>query len=236
MYKKISHNIVEEHFDHPMTLPQGIQNPGAHKPITMSNGGLPAYVMTDATMLFRMDARTAWGKWVWSLLNYSISLNGNLPGTDQVKARLNKNAAALGDYIIPYYGLTAGHLLASALMAIGDVGVEYVEAYKANKDTKVIEAKWPSLIDNVVKIMNELNPGNWPVLTLTDIFVNLVRAWTEQLSARAKKDIVGDEIAIDYINKLIISGLPDHGKHGFSSLADIFSSGIVAQFPQLFAD
>lgn len=246
MYKKITHNIVEEHFDHPATLPNGMltamngtpmqaSQPPIQTNFTAISGELPQYVMNDVTMLFRMDARTAWGKWVWSLLNYSISLNGDLPGTDQVKARLTKNAVALGEYIIPYYGLTSGNLLSTALINIGDVGVQYVEAFKAGKDTKEIEAKWPELIDKIATILNELNPNNWSKAILVDIFTNLVRSWTEQLQARAKKDVVADEIAIDYINKLVITGLPDHIKHGFSSLADIFSRGIISQFADMFA-
>ena len=125
MYKKISHNIVEEHFDHPAVLPSGMMKP------QVSIGGLPSYVMNEDTMRFRMDARSAWAKWVWSLLNYSISLNGNLPGTDQVKGRMHKNAVALGDFLIPYYGLTASRAITTAIIAIDDVGMHFVEALKA---------------------------------------------------------------------------------------------------------
>ena len=67
MYKVISHNIKEEHFEHPATLPRDML------PTTMqipTDGELPQYVMTETTMLFRMDARTAWMKWVFGLMNY----------------------------------------------------------------------------------------------------------------------------------------------------------------------
>ena len=232
MYTKITHNIVEEHFAHPSIMPRQVQ------PNQLSDGGapLPGYVMNESTMLFRMDARTAWGKWVWSLMNYSISLNGNLPGTAQVKSRFGKNAAALGDYIVPYYGLTAGDMLTSSLIAIGEVGVDYVDALQKKLPTADIAAKWPKLIDDLVKFLNELNPGNWPVPLLTDIFNHIVSGWTDMLNARAKGDILADELAIDAMNKLVITGLPDHVKHGFSSLSDIFSRGIVAQFPGMFSE
>lgn len=251
MYKKISHKIVEEHFEHPDVLPAGMCNyssdPSVRRPMLSSlqtsfhNGSLglhdplPVYVMTDVTMIFRMDARTAWGKWAWSLLNYSISLNGNLPGTEQVKARLSKNAAALGEFIVPYYGITAGNVLGTALASVGTIGVEVVEATKAGQSIVEIQAKWKPVIDNLVRIMAELNPNNWPPALMSDIFTNLVNAWVEQLRARAAGDIVADEIAIDYINKLIITGLAKGDAHGYASLADLFSRGIIAQFPTIFA-
>ena len=65
---------------------------------------------------------------------------------------------------------------------------------------------------------------------------DVVKTWVDLLKARAMMDIVADEIAIDHLDKIVITGLPDHIRHGFSSLADIFSGGIIAQFPQMFAD
>ena len=205
---------------------------------TATSGQLPQYVMNEMTMLFRMDARTAWSKWVYSLMNYAVSLNGDLPGTDQVKGRVHKTAIALGEFIIPYYGLTAANSLSTALIAINDIGMHYVEAMKAKKSpeelTKIAD-EWDPYVTDIANLLNELNPNNWPASTLKDMFANTVKAWQDQLTARAKGDIVADEIAIDRINKIVITGLPDHVKHGYSSLADIFSRGIIAQYPAMFA-
>jgi hypothetical protein len=254
MYKKITHHIVEEHFDHPATLPNGMLSmpngttaPSAPNNVmaptegavmfTATSGALPQYVMNEQTMLFRMDARTAWTKWAFSLMNYAVSLNGDLPGTDQVKGRVHKSAVALGEFIIPYYGLTTANALSTALIAINDIGMHYVEAMKAKKTSEElakIADTWKPYVADIAKLLNEVNPNNWPKGLLEDIFANLVSAWQDQLTARAKGDIVADEIAIDRINKLISTGLPDHVKHGFSSLADIFSRGIIAQFPAMF--
>jgi hypothetical protein len=237
MYKKITHDIVEEHFSHTATFSEGKLANLAHKAV--NDGRLPSYVMNEGTMQFRMDARSAWAKWVWSLLNYSISLNGNLPGTEQVKGRMHKNAVALGDFLIPYYGLTASRAVTTALIAIDDVGMHYVEAMKANASAEELEkiiASWAPYTAALAKAMNELNPNNWPESLLSDILNNLVKGWQEELTARAKGDIIADEIAIDYINKLVVTGVPDHVKAGYSSLADLFSRGIIAQFPTMFAE
>ena len=250
MYKRITHEIVEEHFDHPAVLPTQLiasANLMYMPSPTVTTGNvhiglgdrLPQYVMTEATMQFRMDARSAWAKWCWSLLNYSISLNGDLQGTDQVKARMHKNAMALGDFLVPYYGLTAGRELSSALIAIDDIGMKYVEALKDKKsDTElaIIAKLWDLYVTDLAKLLNELNPNNWPEPLVADILTNLVKAWQDQLTARAKKDIAADENAIDTINKIVVTGMPDHNKNGYASLADVFSRGIIAQFPTMFAE
>ena len=245
MYKKITHNIVEEHFDHPLAseLKQHVDgttvNPKMGFYYVPTNGSLglndplPQYVLNEDTMLFRMDCRTAWNKWVYSLLNYSVSLNGDLPGTDQVKGRMHKNAVAIGDLMIPYYGPTAGKLVGTSLIAIDDIGMHYVEALKNKKPTEEIVASWEPFVNDFAAVLNELNPKNWPTSLISDIMLAVVKAWQDQLTARAAGDFTADEIAIDTIAKLVVTGIPDHGK-GFDSLADIFSRGIIAQFPSMF--
>lgn len=231
MYQRITHNIREQHYDHPAVLPELMQAAFTQN----GNSSLPYWVMNEHTMIFRMDARTAWSKWAFSLLNYSISLNGDLPGTDQVKGRLNKNAMALGDFLVPYYGLTAGNLLATSLIAINDVGMHYVNALKNGEPTEEIVMSWEPLVYDIGRLMSELNPANWPESLICDMFKNLVLAWQNQLKARAEANIIADEIAIDYINKIVVTGMPDHLRSGYSSIADTFSRGIIAQFPDMFA-
>lgn len=198
------------------------------------NNPLPSSTYNEETMLFRMAARSAWGKWAWSLINYSVSLNGNLPNSEQVKNRFQKNAIQLGEILSPYYGLTVANVFSTALISISSVGIEYVEAARDGRDTTQIEKKWDTLIEDVADIMFTINPKNWPKELLTDIFTNLTYAWVDQLKARAANDIVADEIAIDYINKLVITGLATGSNNSYKSLADIFSRGIIAQFPTMF--
>ena len=250
MYKKITHNIVEEHFAHPVVMPEEIKSAmGDYGQIMTKNGTyytitdgslgledeLPQYTLNENTMLFRMNCRTAWTRWAYSLMNYAVSLNGNLPGTDQVKGRMHKNAVAIGDMLIPYYGPTSARLVGTSLIAVDDIGMHYVEALKKGEPTEEIVASWVPFVDDFAQVMHELNPNNWPTTLITDIMLALVQAWQDQLTARANGDFTADEIAIELISKLIVTGIPDHGK-GYDSLADIFSRGIIAQFPSMFQE
>lgn len=239
MYKKISHNIVEEHFAEPPIN----QRPKLHTLVRPGNGSLtlddplPEYVMNENTLNFRMDSRSIWAKYTWGLLNYGISLNGMLPSTDLVEARVIKNANAIGDFITPYYGVSAGTQVSKLLAGIGQVGIDVVKATKENEPLDTLHSMWNTLIGNLAELLHELNPSNWPESLISDYFLNLVNYWTKQIIARDSGDETADEAAIDHLYKLAVIGFTNSiPSHKISSLADSFSRGIIAQFPALFAE
>lgn len=231
MYKTVTHNIVEEHYGHPQQALEFVGY-GAVQPMDP----LPMYAMTEGTMVFRMDSRSLWAKYAWGLLNYGISMNAGLPVMEQVEARMFKNARALGDFITPYYGITAGNRLSDLLSNIGQVGIDLVKATKEGEDIAKLNAMWTDLIATLAGFMVELNPSYWPDILITEYFTNLVGFWVAEIQARASNDAAADEAAIDSLNKLVVMGIANSvPTHKASSLADIFSRGIIAQFPSLFA-
>lgn len=248
MYKRTSHEIVEEHFDHPAVLPTQLTASAnlmymPRPTIGATNGSLaigdtlPAYVMTEPTMLFRMDSRTLWSKYAWGLLNFGISLNNKVPGTEAVQARAIKNASNIGDMLIPYYGTTAGNKVADYLASVAQIGINAIKAIKDKERITSIVLLWDPVINDLVEYLHELNPNNWPRELMKDYFNNLVKYWVDEAVARDANDIVAAELAIDRINRLVIIGTANSTpSHKSSSLADVFSRGIIAQFPTLFAE
>jgi hypothetical protein len=236
MYKKINHHIVEEHFDHPAVLPPHIKEKLADLGLVGlgPTDELPYAVMNESTLVFRMDSRSAWAKYAWSLLNYSISMNAQLPGTAQVETRLLRAATALGDFIIPYYGITAGNALGDKLAAIAKVGAEVVDAVRDERSLDEFQTIWADLIEDLAVFLNELNPSNWPKVLITELFTNLVTTWSDAIRARYNEEWDDNEMALDNLNKLVVTGIADHANMGFSSIADVFSRGIIAQYPSLF--
>jgi hypothetical protein len=228
VYSKVTHDIVEEYFDavgsKPMLIPTEIL-PGAE---------LPPAVMNEATLVFRMDSRSLWAKYAWSLLNYSISMNAELPGTSQVESRLLRVASSLGDFITPYYGIVAGQQLSEKLAGIAKVGTQFVDAVKDRRDLTEFQNIWNSLIEDLAEFMHSLNPTQWPKVLLVEMFGNLVTTWARAIQARYNQDWNRNEEAIDDLNTLVVTGIANHVNKGYSSIADVFSRGIIAQYPSLF--
>jgi hypothetical protein len=231
MYKTITHNIVEEHYGQDQGERLKYVNPQ-----TGLTDYLPQFVMNENTMTFRMDSRSIWAKYAWGLLNYGISMNAGLPVMEQVEARVFKNARALGDFITPYYGITAGLRFGDLLSSIGQVGIDVVKATKEKESLDKYKVMWADHIATLAEFLNELNPNNWPEVTTTEYLTNMVSFWVDEIQARAANNQSADEAAIESLNKLIVMGIPNSvPSHKASSLSDLFSRGIIAQYPALFA-
>lgn len=249
MYKKISHNIVEEHFEHPATLPVGMQiqcQPGGMgiecKPMAraMSQDGLaplPQVVINERTLLFRMDSRTLWTRYALGMINFSVSEFGNMPSTPAVERNLSRNSAAVGDFFVPYYGITAGTKIGVLLSILLINGTRVVETIKDKKtDISVFTEIWARQINDLAEYLNELNPSHYPKVLLVEMLVNLTGFWAEDFQARFDNNFAADAVALDNILKVAVSGIPNHTNKGYSSLADILSRGLISQFPLSFID
>jgi hypothetical protein len=234
MYKKITHDIVEEHFDHPLVLPVELR-PTMAQPSSMLSP-LPSVVINEKTLVFRMDSRTLWTRYSLGMINYSVSSFGNLGSTSSVEKNLAKAAATIGDFFIPYYGIKAGTKIGSLLTVIANNGTKVVEAIKNKRDIAAYEVIWSKQIDELATYLNELNPSQYPVDLITEQFTSLVSAWTTDFKARYYSDFVTDSITLDSILKIAVSGIPNHVNKGYSSIADILSRGLIAQYPLSFVE
>lgn len=227
MYKTITHDIREEHYDHPMVLPSAVAV-GVLPP-------LPGSVINEETMIFRMDSRTLWTRYALGMVNYSVSDLGNLPGTAKVEDNLVRNAAAVGNFFIPYYGITAGTKIGNLLAVMCKNGVKVVKSLKSGSvDIEVFKDIWYKEAAALAEYLNELNPNQYPTDLISEMLVNLTNFWVEDFQARIAGDFAADAIALDNILKVAVIGIPNHTNKGYSSLADILSRGIIAQYPLSF--
>jgi hypothetical protein len=197
---------------------------------------LPAVVINEKTMTFRMDSRTLWTKYALGLVNYAVSSVADLSTTPSVEERLTKSASLLGDYFIPYYGIRAGTDIARLLTDIFDTGVDVVETVKRNEDIVPLQIKWAGLVKELAELFNKLNPGQYPVSLLEEMLYALTQLWTDNIKARFTKNIILNAQSIDGINKLVITGIANHVNKGYQSLADVLSRGVIAQYPSSFLE
>lgn len=239
MYKKITHEIIEEHFDHPAALPDKLKPKLANTELNIGTLGqpLPPAVMTEKTMTFRMDSRTLWTRYALGMINYSVSDMGNLTSTSNIKNSMARNAAGIGTFFTPYYGYTSGSKIGDHLNALCINGIKVVEAIKSGKtDIAVYLEIWEKQCRSLAEYFNKINPNNYPTDLLAEMFTNLTKFWVDDFIARHNDDFAADAVALDNILKVGVTGVPNHSRAGYSSIADILSRGIIAQFPILFLE
>jgi len=225
MYKKITRDIQEEHYGAAMISP----NPGVLPP-------LPSAVINERTLVFRMDSRTHWTRYSLGMINYSVSRLGNLSSTPAVERNLSRNANFIGDFFVPYYGITSGTKIGNLLNVITLNGVKVVEALVDKKDIEVYQTIWDKQIYEWADYLNQQNPSYYPRDLLAEMMTNLTVFWVEDFQARIDSDFAADSVALDNILKVAVTGIPNHVNRGYSSIADILSRGIVAQFPLSFTE
>lgn len=228
MYKKITHDIVEEHFDNM------VQNNNVTK--VSANGKLPNLVINEATMTFRMDSRTLWTKYALGLVNFAVSDVADLPTTDSVEQRMYKSATLIGDFFMPYYGIRAGSEIGRLLTEIFKNGVDVVSAVKKKQDIVPYQILWSEQTKELAELFNKLNPGQYPTSLLLEMLDALTKLWTDNIIARYTNNIILNAESIDGINKLVITGIANHVNKGYQSLADVLSRGVIAQYPLAFLE
>ena len=227
MYKKITHDIVEEHFDNKPT--GGVAKVSA-------TGSLPSLVINEATMTFRMNSRTLWTKYALGLVNFAVSDVAELPTTDSVEQRMYKSATLIGDFFVPYYGIRAGGEIGKLLTDIFKNGVDVVGAVKKKEDIVPYQMIWAEQTKELAELFNKLNPSQYPVSLLQEMLDALTKLWTDNIIARYTNNVILNAESIDGINKLVITGISNHVNKGYQSLADVLSRGVIAQYPLAFLE
>lgn len=197
---------------------------------------LPAVVINDATMIFRMNSRTLWTKYALGLVNFAVSDVADLPTTDSVEQRMFKSSTLIGDFFVPYYGIRAGSDIANLLTEIFKNGVDVVTAVKAEKDIVPYQIKWAEQTKALSELFNRLNPSQYPTSLLNEMFDALTKLWTDNIIARYTNNVILNAESIDGINKLVITGIANHVNKGYQSLADVLSRGVIAQYPLAFLE
>lgn len=197
---------------------------------------LPAVVINEKTLIFRMDSRTLWTKYALGLVNYAVSDVANLTTTPSVEERMTKSATLIGDFFVPYYGIRAGSEIGKLLTDIFENGVQVVAALKKNEDIVPFQIKWAEQTKALAELFNKLNPSQYPVLLLTEMLEALTKLWTDNIKARITQNIILNAESIDGINKLVITGIANHVNKGYQSLADVLSRGVIAQYPLSFVE
>lgn len=186
-------------------------------------------IMTEETMLFRMDSRTLWSRFAWSLLNYSIALNSEISGVEQSEQRIYTHAAKLGSFIKPYYGEEISSQLTAALTEFARLGVQVMKDLKDGIPLDGTKAQWDKNINDIAIFLSTINPEYWPFEAVKSYFNTLVTLWIDSIRARNEQNWVANDLAIDSIDALVTTGNGDS-----PSLADVFSSGVIMQYPDEF--
>jgi hypothetical protein len=174
-------------------------------------------------LTFRQDMRKLWEDHVtWTRLAI-ISLTTGSPDTEATVGRLLQNQDDIGDAIAPFYGEEAGNQLATLLREHITIAAELIAAAKAGNQPEVArqQARWEANADEIARFLNNANP-RWKLGETRTMLHEHLQLTTREVVARLQSDWTADVAAYDEIHRQALH------------MADMLSTGIVAQFPKRF--
>ena len=174
---------------------------------------------------FNQQMRKLWEDHItWTRL-FIVSDAANLPDLGPTAGRLFQNQVDLGNAFKPFYGDATGNQLASLLHDHIALAAQIIAAAKAGDSAGLAAASaaWYANANQIADFLNSINPSNWPD--------DVMRAMM-----KSHLDLTLQE-AVDRLNGNFTADIADYERVHIEILgmADMLSSGIIAQFPQDFA-
>ena len=190
----------------------------------MPQHSMPVAVRTAKQLAFHDAMRKLWEDHVtWTRLAIVTFADGS-KGFDATATRLLANQVDIGNAIKPFYGKAAGKALTKLLQSHITIAVEILQAAKAGDTAAFTEAtkRWDANARAIADFLHAANPHSWGrKMMRSDMRVHLKQTLAE----------AADELAGDYAGSVAEY---DHVHRHILRMADMLSSGIMAQFPGRF--
>jgi hypothetical protein len=186
----------------------------------------------SSELAFHDQMRKLWEDHITWTRNVIISFDADLPDLNAALARLLQNQTDIGDAIKPYYGDAAGDQLTALLRQHILGAADVLAALKAEDQTSrhndnptalqsALQA-WYANAHDIAVFLSSANPENWPLAEMDAMMRDHLDATTQEAVARHQGDWNADVRAYDAVHVQALA------------MADMLSSGIVAQFPKAF--
>jgi len=188
-------------------------------------------VISRSALAFHDGMRKLWEDHITWTRNVIISFEVDepdpsvvLPDLNAALGRLLRNQVDIGDAIKPFYGESAGDQLTELLREHILLAGEILRAAKTGNAAALADAqeRWYGNAHDIALFLNAANPRNWALAEMDQMMKDHLDATTREVLARLNEHWEGDVAAYDAVHEQALA------------MADMLSSGIIAQFPSRF--
>jgi hypothetical protein len=226
MYKKITHNIVEEHYDHPMAakIKAGLKPTITRKAMRDYGNDDDLIFGRPTAEIFNKNDFTA--RFESYLANYTqklIQITDATAGTEEQLVTAFEDlfnfVDQVGDFFDPFYNRELGERVTNSFRNIASNITMIVHTTKAGWSTE----PWARLLNQSTFIANfQQYNDNWPRPNLE----NIMKVFISDMIARATAIKAGNQSAVDQLTNNMYSTI--------MLWKDAIVNGITQQFPQRF--
>lgn len=172
---------------------------------------------------FREDMRKVWvDHVVWTRLYIIAAVNG-APDTEQAANRLMKNQEDIGNVMMPYLGNMSSVQLTTLLKKHISIATDIISAAKVGDTGKQTSAEleWSTNAAEIAAFLSSANP-KWDHSALKSMLGEHLQLTKTEVINRLGKNYNADVADFDAVQNSALM------------MADMFSDGIVQQYPEKF--
>jgi hypothetical protein len=230
MYKKVTHSIMEEHFDHPMAQEiEKMVDGGAKMNAAWPPGPWPSDLVNQLKSQF--------DQFNTALRNVITGSGTNDPALAYNKQQLTELTAAFGPFFEPYYGKSAAEAAVGHIAEFAKAIENTISAAAAKGDWNTPAATALNHLNSLAELLTSWNPEYWAKRT-PNLFTYLFQYYqtvVNQISTRAEQDWTKDANQAELAKKIVAGGpLVFSPFPNSPDLASQLSSMISQQFPEKF--
>jgi hypothetical protein len=187
----------------------------------------PAATLTRGA--FHDAMRKLWEDHItWTRLYIVSAATGtsDLPDIGPTTDRLLANQTDIGDAIKPFYGAEAGDQLTALLRDHILTAAEIIADARAGKTQEQADAaeRWYANGDEIATFLSTADPDDWPLADMKAHMKSHLDLTLAEAVARLEGRYADEVVAYDAVHADILE------------MADMLSDGIIARFPERFAD
>jgi hypothetical protein len=185
----------------------------------------PRHPAVTTAETFHDAMRQLWEEHVaWTRL-FIVSAVADLPDLQVTTDRLLQNQVDIGKAVKPFYGKAAGNQLTDLLTQHILTAADLLAAAKAGDTAAFDQAKqdWYANARQIAMFLHDANPKNWPLADLRSMMKTHLDLTLQEVSDQLGGNYAASIADYDAVETEILE------------MADVLSSGIIAQFPKKFA-
>jgi hypothetical protein len=184
-----------------------------------------SFIQEDPYLIkkFQMGSRNLWNDHAWRIRNFIVSYLNSTSDVETATAWVVENISDLSNVVKVYYGEDAASKFQTILKAVVDRVIEKLRAAKSGESVSTISEEDAGTLNDLAVFLDTANPTYWKKEVVLPILQKIFSLWLNQMLARIAGEWNMDLQYTDEIHEHLLK------------LADIFSSGIIGQFPNSFS-
>jgi hypothetical protein len=214
MYKKITHTIVEEHFDHPVAMQIKKTIDRQTLKSTMAAFQTPAMFTKEINDYFT---------------NFAVDVDNIIkcikkPDQDlqYAQEKAFENVDKLGNIIKPYYGFEMQQQLNTVMSNYILTLTNLIRNLNLKTDTALWVQRLDGIAGDIASVLGPRNTINWNWPTINNILKSLNADWIAEANALLSN------------NATVAASSKESAERTLSSFASTFSNGVILQYPDRF--